>query len=93
MWNVIGQTEQEIASLVEEWLKRKTKKKKNWCSNQTLFTIKSRNILPQNGTEERKKGTNNAENVRYCVFRLLSVHTDLQIGYSSKLNLQLVFSW
>lgn len=49
------------------------------------------NTLPQNGIEVGKERTNSAGNVRILVFRLLSVHTDLQIGYSSKLNFAVSF--
>lgn len=73
---------------------KKNKNRKKRCLNKRLLKIKMKeNILPKNGIEVGKKITNNAENLVFCVLRLLSICKDLQIGYSSKLNLQLVFSW
>ena len=71
--------------------KNEKEKKKAW-SNQRLFKTKMEgNTLPQNGIEVGKKRTNSAGDIRILVFRLLSVCTDLQIGYSSKLNFAVSF--
>lgn len=46
-------------------------------------------ILPQNVIEVGKKKEPVIQKIKeFCVFWLLSVYPDLQIGYSSKLNLQ-----